>query len=146
MTRDVIRITPDILSIDEAHKLVSDPKAGAIACFTGTTRDNFQGKSVVRLEYEAYRDMACKEMRKVIAQARKLYPDLLHVVMLHRVGVVPVCEASVVVCVSSAHRAPALECCRHLIDALKASVPIWKKEVYGGDSGSEWKANTESVA
>lgn len=142
--REVVRVTTERLSIDEAHRLVGDARAGAIACFTGTTRDNFEGKRVIRLEYEAYEEMALKEMRKVIARARQKHGEVLHIALLHRVGHVQVGEASVIVAVSSAHRKPALACCAYLIDELKATVPIWKKEQYD-DGDASWKANGESA-
>ena len=119
--------------------------AGGIATFIGTTRDNFDGKRVLRLEYEAYRPMAQSEMMAVCTRMRERWPTLRHVAMAHRVGVVPIGEASVEIAVSSAHRREALEAVQFAIDDLKAHVPIWKKEIYEGEAAA-WKENAESRA
>merc|ERR1712166_193510 len=137
-----ILITHDVLSVETANQLAGDDGAGAIALFVGTTRDNFNGRAVVQLEYEAFVPMAEKELRKIADQARQGF-GITHVVLHHRLGVVPVREASVIVAVSSPHRREAIEAMHFTIDALKAKVPIWKKEVY--IDGSEWKANKPKV-
>jgi len=112
-----------------------------VLSFTGTTRDNFHGKKVVRLEYEAYNPMAEKELRKVCAEARRRW-KLTRLAIVHRVGVVPIGETSVAIAVSSVHRKDSLEAVCFCIDTLKETVPIWKKEVY--ENGEEWKENAES--
>ena len=86
--------------------------------------------------------MAIKKLREIIADCRAKHP-VLGVAVHHRLGVVPVLEASVIIAVSSEHRAEGLEAVRYLIDTLKVGVPIWKKEVY--DDGSTWKANKEAA-
>jgi molybdopterin synthase catalytic subunit len=97
----------------------------------------------VRLEYEAYEEMAVKEMEKLCATARAAHPEVTHVVVHHRLGIVPVGEASVIIAVSSPHRKEAIECCHFTIDTLKAKVPIWKKELYS-EGDPEWKKNKEA--
>ena len=121
---------------------VGSPRAGAVATFSGTTRDNFEGKQVVRLEYECYEEMAMKEMRKICQEIRKRW-KVERVSITHRLGLCPVGEASVVIAVSSAHRAEALEGVSFAINTLKAKVPIWKKEVYAGRDEPSWKQNVE---
>jgi len=142
--QDYVVITPDTLPLGSLADRVVCPTAGAIATFIGTTRDNFDGKKVLRLEYEAYQPMAEREMHAIIAEARKQW-DLRHVAIAHRTGVVPTTESSVEIAISSAHRREALEAVHFVIDKLKAQVPIWKKEVYEGESAS-WKENKESAA
>ena len=90
--------------------------------------------------------MAVKELRRIIAECRTKYP-VLGVAIHHRLGVVPVLEASVLIAVSSEHRAEGLDATRFLIDTLKVGVPIWKKEVYGDDQGdtAAWKENAEAA-
>ena len=90
--------------------------------------------------------MAVKELRRIIAECRTKYP-VLGVAIHHRLGVVPVLEASVLIAVSSEHRAEGLDATRFLIDTLKVGVPIWKKEVYGDDQGNTaaWKENAEAA-
>jgi molybdopterin synthase catalytic subunit len=110
-------------------------------CFT--VRDNFEDKEVTRLEYEAYEDMALKEMEKLCVATRTQHPAITHVVVHHRLGIVPVGEASVIIAVSSPHRREAIEACHYTIDTLKATVPIWKKELYA-EGEAAWKANKEA--
>ncbi|GBG25771.1 Molybdopterin synthase catalytic subunit [Hondaea fermentalgiana] len=126
---------------------VASPFAGAIVTFSGTTRNSFQDKIVTHLEYSAYESMATKELHKVCAQTRERWPDVLHMAIEHKIGDSPVQDTSVVIAVSSAHRAAALEACHFAIDTLKARVPIWKKEAYlGRRNEAQWKANSEFLA
>jgi molybdopterin synthase catalytic subunit len=114
---------------------VADPVAGASVLFLGTTRNENSGRRVTRLEYEAFAGMAVNEMRQLARQARRRWP-LRRVAMVHRIGVVPVGEASVGIAVSAGHRGEAFDACHWLIDRLKEIVPIWKKEHYRG--GTVW--------
>ncbi|OZJ04879.1 hypothetical protein BZG36_02524 [Bifiguratus adelaidae] len=116
-------------SLDECVNLVADHSAGAITTFSGTTRDTFQGKEVLKLEYEAYYPMATKVLNALISTARSQW-SLKHVLIYHRTGIVPVGESSVIIAVSSAHRREGLRAVEFLIDELKDKCPIWKKEVY----------------
>lgn len=127
----------DAAPIEPARLLaaVGDPAAGASVLFLGTTRDQNAGRRVTRLEYEAFGSMAVREMRQLARAARRRWP-IRRVAMVHRVGVVPIGEASVGIAVSAAHRAEAFEACHWLIDRLKEIVPIWKKEHYRG--GAVW--------
>lgn len=139
---DTIVLSQEALSVSEAQKAVASSKAGAISLFVGTTRDEFQGKQVVNLEYEAYEPMAKSEMRALCITARSKWPEIICIAVMHRIGTVPVGDTSVIIAVSSPHRIHAIEACHSIIDDLKARVPIWKKEVY--KDGSMWKANSES--
>jgi molybdopterin synthase catalytic subunit len=123
--------------IDTAALLVAvaSPAAGASVLFVGTTRDQNEGRAVERLEYEAYQEMAVAEMAKIGREIEQGW-GVLAVAMVHRIGVVPIGEASVAVAVSAPHRDEAFAACRYGIDELKATVPIWKKEHYLG--GSLW--------
>ena len=119
------------LDLGRLVRAVGDPRAGAVVTFLGTTRNQNDGRRVVRLEYEAFAAMAVREMRTLAAEARRRWP-LRRVAMAHRVGVVPVGEASVAIAVSSAHRAEAFAACHWLIDRLNETVPIWKREHFRG--------------
>eukprot|EP00439_Symbiodinium_sp_Y106_P086186 s532_g31.t1 len=136
-------ISHDPLSLDLLMKKVSDTGCGAITTFSGTTRDNFDGKEVVRLEYEAYEPMALKELEKICRDVLggACGKGVRKVACAHRLGVVPQGEASVLIAVASEHRPEGFDACRYIIDTLKAKVPIWKKEIYA--DGSTWKANKE---
>ena len=123
------------LSLEAAVGEVRSDEAGAIATFVGTTRSRSRGRTVERLEYEAYTGMAEDVMARIADELKAAY-DLCEVAIHHRVGVVGIGDTSVVVAVSAPHRADALAACRDAIDTLKETVPLWKKEVYEG--GAEW--------
>ena len=131
----VFEITDRPIDLERLQQAVHHPAAGAVVTFVGTTRNENVGRRVIRLEYEAFAGMAQKEMRRLATAARKRWP-LRRVAMAHRIGVVPVGEASVGIAVSSGHRREAFEACHWLIDRLKEIVPIWKKEHFRG--GEVW--------
>ena len=132
-----IKVTAEPLDIPACIDWVMSPQSGGIDVFIGTVRDATKGKPVVRLEFEAYVPMALSEMRKLAEQATAKWP--LHKVLLHhRTGVLPIGDVPVVIAVSAAHRAAAFEACRFLIDTLKQTVPIWKKEIF--EDGEVWVA------
>jgi molybdopterin synthase catalytic subunit len=132
--------TNPLPSLDEASHLVASNSAGAISTFAGTTRDHFQGKQVLKLEYEGYGPMAEKILQQIIMEARDKW-EIQHVLVYHRLNEVPIGEASVIIAVSSAHRKEAMQAVEYLIDELKARCPIWKKEFYL--DGSVWKGTCE---
>jgi molybdopterin synthase catalytic subunit len=135
MTKSSYRVTETSIDSDALLAMVGDPAAGGTALFVGTTRNENEGRVVERLEYEAYETMAVDEMRRIGDDIARRW-GVVAVAMVHRVGVVPVGEASVAVAVSAAHREEAFAACRYGIDTLKATVPIWKKEYYeGGEHG-----------
>ncbi|ORE04105.1 Molybdopterin biosynthesis MoaE [Rhizopus microsporus var. microsporus] len=137
MTKDTVVITHEGLPLlDDIVKIVQDDSAGAISTFSGTTRDTFEGKKVVQLDYEAYEPMAKKVLLDIIQKARSKW-SLKHIAIYHRTGTVPVGEVSVVIAVSSAHRGDSIHAMEYLIDELKETCPIWKREVY--EDGSVWK-------
>lgn len=129
---DIVAVPIDARAVADS---VRSPKAGAVVTFEGTTRDHNDGRAVHRLEYEAYREMAIGEMTKIAATARERWP-IESIAIVHRIGVVPLGEASVVIAASAAHRDAAFAACRFAIDRLKEVVPIWKKEHYAG--GEIW--------
>ena len=129
------KVQPEPLDLSAIVAQVARPDAGAIATFIGTTRDHARGRTVTHLEYDAYPEMAELEMER-IAQKLKLVYDIHEVAIAHRIGPVPIGEASVIIAVSSAHRGAAMDACRDAIDTLKQTVPVWKKEIFEG--GEEW--------
>jgi len=128
-------IAADPIDAAAVTAAVADPATGATCTFIGTTRDHHDGRRVTELEYEAYAEMALAEMRKIGAEAQRRWP-IARVAIVHRVGVVPIGAASVVIAVSAAHRGAAFEACHFVIDRLKEVVPIWKKERFAG--GEVW--------
>ena len=139
---DLFRITRTPIRIETLLRAVRDPAAGAVVTFVGTTRNENAGRRVVRLEYEAFATMACREMRALGEDAVRRW-KLRRVAMVHRVGVVPVGQASVAIAVSAGHRAEAFEACHWLIDRLKEMVPIWKREHFHG--GQVWIGAQQSA-
>ncbi|MGL1889214.1 MAG: molybdenum cofactor biosynthesis protein MoaE [Reichenbachiella sp.] len=116
---------------------VSDGGAGAIDVFIGTTRNNTSGKKVVKLDFESYEPMAIKEFQKIVDRAADQWPILKYAIS-HRIGVVEIGEEAVVIAVSTPHREAAFSACKFIIDELKKSVPIWKKEIF--EDGDVWVA------
>lgn len=116
---------------------VGHPGAGGIDVFIGTVRDNTKGKSVVRLDFEAYGKMAISEMRKIAGQLFERWP--VHRVSIHhRIGSLQIGDVAVIIAVSTPHRKAAFEACQYAIDTLKETVPIWKKEIF--EDGEVWVA------
>jgi molybdopterin converting factor subunit 1 len=124
---DWLELLDTKLDIARAVDFVSSPKAGGIDIFLGTTRDEDQ--KLLALDYESYETMARKQLRALAEAAHGKWP-IISLVILHRLGRVPVGEASVLIAVSTPHRAEAFEACRWIIDQLKKDVTIWKKEIW----------------
>jgi MoaE-MoaD fusion protein len=129
------RLTGEPLSLGAVVDEVRSDRAGAIATFTGTTRRQSRGRSVLHLDYEAYEEMAEQVMAAIAADLKRRY-DLCEIAIHHRTGRVEIGAASVVIAVSAPHRQDALAACKDAIDTLKEQVPLWKKEFYEG--GEEW--------
>jgi MoaE-MoaD fusion protein len=129
------RLTEKPIDPSAVIREVSDPRAGGIATFIGTTRVESRGRTVHYLDYEAYGGMA-EQVMSEIAEELKRKHDLCEIAITHRIGRVDIGELSVVIAVSAPHRAAALAACKEAIDTLKETVPLWKKEVYEG--GEEW--------
>ncbi len=115
------RLTTEPLALDPLVERVGDPRAGAVVTFLGVTRE------VPELEYEAYAEMAERQIAEIVARAVERH-GLCAAAVEHRVGTVPLSEASVAIAVSAPHRAEAFAGAREIIDEIKARVPIWKKE------------------
>lgn len=136
-------ITEQPLSTAEVEAAVAHPGAGAILTFSGVVRSNNLGKNVNYLVYEAYPPMAEKVMAQIGDEIEAQWPGA-RVAMVHRIGRLEIGEASVVIAVSTPHRADAFVACKYAIDTLKKIVPVWKKEVWEG--GEYWiEGSTPSV-
>jgi molybdopterin synthase catalytic subunit len=131
----MFRTTDHAIDLAEIVRYVTDPEAGAIATFIGTTRNHNDGRRVIALDYEAYRDMAEKELARIGADAARQWP-ICRMAIVHRLGPVQIGEASVAIAVSSAHRDAAFAASRFAIEEIEKTVPIWKKEVFEG--GEVW--------
>lgn len=116
----------------EADAIVTGMKAGgdgAVCVFDGIVRDNTRGRKTLYLEYESYREMAVAQMGRLAAEAVEKF-GVRDVALVHRLGRLMIGETSVLIVVASAHRGAAFDACRWLIDTLKKTVPIWKKEIF----------------
>jgi molybdopterin synthase catalytic subunit len=130
---DLVRLVRE--PIDLAALSGVSPADGALCLFVGVVRNENRGRAVVRLEYQAYEEMALPLMERIAQEARERFP-VTEVRLVHRLGTLEIGQASVAVAVASPHRAEAFQACRFAIDTLKSQVPIWKKEVYA--DGSAW--------
>jgi|SRR5580658_4090813 molybdopterin synthase catalytic subunit/molybdopterin converting factor small subunit len=122
----------------ETEKLVAEakkPEDGAVVVFDGIVRNHSRGRQTLYLEYESYEEMALAQMRELAAKARERF-GVRQVTIVHRLGRLEIGETSVLIVVASAHRAQAFDACRWLIDTLKQTVPIWKKEMFA--DGAVW--------
>ncbi|MEK3734031.1 MULTISPECIES: molybdopterin converting factor subunit 1 [Paenibacillus] len=129
-------ITSESLSVEDTLSKVLHPDHGASLSFVGTTRELTGERRTVTLEYDAYIPMALKELDKIRQNIAMKWPPSLCAIS-HRIGTVGIGEISVVIAVSSPHRADCYEASRYAIEELKRTVPIWKREIW--DDGSEWK-------
>ena len=127
----------DVASLIQA---ATRPDCGALAVFLGTTRDHHEGRRVASLAYEAYEPMALEALKKLEHATTERF-GVASCTIVHRLGLVPPTEASVIVVVTAAHRGPAFDACRWAMDELKRGVPIWKKERYA-DGTEGWVEGT----
>jgi molybdopterin synthase catalytic subunit len=130
-----ILITSEPLDRQALVESVTHASVGGIVVFEGVVRDNARDKQVRYLEYDVYPEMAIAKIREIVATAEQRW-NVEHVAIAHRIGRLEIGEASVIIVVATPHRNEAFEACRYLIDTLKTTVPIWKKEV--AINGEEW--------
>ena len=131
----MFKVTTEPLSIDEAYAAVRRDDCGAVAFFVGIVRDHHDGKKVTRISYSAFKEMAEKEFAAIAKEAEARWKTGA-MYIAHRTGPLKIGDASVVIAVSSPHRAEAFEGCRYAIETLKKTAPIWKEEFY--DQGKAW--------
>lgn len=131
----MVTLTADPIDVASAYQLIQADGAGAIDLFLGVVRDNTQARPVDRLEYEAYDRMAVSEMQKIVDEAYRRWP-IFKCVVIHRTGLLQIGEIAVLIGVATPHRADAFEATRYIIDTIKQTVPIWKKEIF--TDGEVW--------
>ena len=133
----MIELTTKPLDVERAIKHVSAGSVGGIDLFIGTVRDLSKGKKVIALEFEAYEKMAISEFEKIAEQANTQW-SIHKIAILHAIGRKEIGDLAVVIAVSAPHRDAAFKACRYIIDTLKQTVPIWKKEIF--EDGEVWVA------
>ncbi|HEX2514730.1 MAG TPA: molybdopterin converting factor subunit 1 [Chloroflexota bacterium] len=129
------RITREPIEIPELIAAVQTAADGAVCLFSGVVREDSRQRTVRYLEYDAYPEMAERQMRQILEEVRRKWPQQ-QAAIVHRIGRLEIGEASVVIAVASPHRGESFEACRYVIDRVKQEVPIWKKEVFS--DGEAW--------
>jgi MoaE-MoaD fusion protein len=129
------RLVHEAIDIQQITSELKHPEDGALSLFDGIVRNHTRGRRTLYLDYEAYEDMALRQMEQLAGEAIDKF-GVRDVRIVHRLGRLEIGETSVFIAVASAHRAAAMDACRWLIDTLKKTVPIWKKEYF--DDGSVW--------
>jgi molybdopterin synthase catalytic subunit len=141
---DRIALTREPIASDELVRWATTPASGAVVSFLGVVRDHADGRDGVHaMTYEAYGEIAERALRDVADAAREQWPAVERIALVHRIGELTLCEASVAVVVSSPHRVDAFEAARFCIDTLKESAPIWKQEHWSG--GSDWAVEEHPI-
>ena len=140
---DFVELTTEPIDITSVARRVVPPECGATATLDGYVRKFTKGRETLYLIYEAYNEMALKEMKKLVGQAQRQF-EIANVGIVHRTGRLEIGETSVVISVAAPHRRAAFEACEWLIRELKRTVPIWKKEVYA--DGEQWIEGDSAAA
>ena len=135
-------IVRDEIDLEGLRRRAQDPQSGAVLIFCGDVRNHSQEQDVSFLEYEAHESMALKQIRKIIEQAQQKW-ELHKVEVIHRLGKLAVKDCSIAIAVSTSHRNDAYEASRYIIDTIKHTVPIWKKEHFV-DGVSNWSEGCEA--
>lgn len=125
-------LTEAAIDLTQLIAAVARPDRGGVATFIGLVRDHQDGRQVLRLEYRAYSAMAETESARIVSEAEQRWP--VAVGLRHRVGALVIGDIAVAIAVASAHRAPAFEACRYVIEEVKRRLPVWKKEYYADGS------------
>lgn len=143
-SRDWVAVTDDAFDVGAAYEWAVRPECGAVVVFSGTVRDHADGRdNVTSLTYEAYEEQAIARFAEIIAEARRRWPSIVRVALLHRVGRLELGESSVLVVVSSPHRPEAFDAGRFCIDTLKVAAPIWKQEEWA--DGVDWGTGAHDI-
>ena len=138
---DIFLLVRERIDTEEVVAQLKAPEDGAVVVFDGFVRNNFKGQRTLYLEYESYETMAYAKIREMGAEIHQKFP-IHRVGIVHRLGRLEIGETSVVIVITSAHRAAAFDACRYAIDTLKRVVPIWKKEYFAG--GAVWAEGEKS--
>lgn len=139
-----LALTEQVLDVAGAHDWAVRPDCGAVVVFTGTVRDHAEGRhDVEALTYEAYDEQVVPRLDAIADEVRRRWPSTGRIAAHHRVGRLALGDVSVLVAVSAAHRPEAFEAARYAIDALKATVPIWKQEHWA--EGDDWGTGAQPV-
>jgi molybdopterin synthase catalytic subunit len=131
----MVAITQSELDIKVITEEVYNDQSGAVSVFVGNVRNATNGRNVLRLEFETYEKMALLEMRKIVDKAKEKWP-ITAASIVHRIGNLAIGDTAVIIAVATPHRADSFAACQYMIDTLKQTVPIWKKEIF--EDGEVW--------
>jgi molybdopterin synthase catalytic subunit len=134
------RLVTSPVDVAALTREVAGDERGAITLFLGTVRNTNEGRAVDGIDYSAYEAMAVEEMNRIVGEATERFAGV-EIALEHRIGALRVGDVSVAIACAHAHRTPALDACRYVIEELKRRVPVWKREHYL-DGTSEWVAQT----
>lgn len=137
-------VTRNAIDLQSLQQRAHHPKAGAMLLFCGDIRNHSEGKAVTALEYEAHESMALKQINDIVQEAQRRW-QLHHVEVVHRFGFMDISECSIAIAVATSHRKDAYEASRFIIDTVKHTVPIWKKEHFE-DGSSAWSKGCEACS
>lgn len=132
----MFQVTQEPISVQQVNDLVKRPTDGAVVTFDGIVRNNFDGRPVQYLEYEAYAVMAEKKLAAIGEEIRQKFA-VGEIAMLHRIGRLEIGESSIVIAVAAPHRHAAFEACAYAMDRVKVEVPVWKQEFFA-DGADHW--------
>ncbi len=125
----MFKVTTEPLSVQQVNDLVKRPTDGAVVTFDGIVRNNFGGRTVSYLEYEAYAAMAEKKLAEIGKESQQKFA-IGEIAIVHRIGRLEIGESSIVIAVAAPHRQAAFEACAYVMDRIKVDVPVWKKEFF----------------
>jgi molybdopterin synthase catalytic subunit len=131
----MVAITQSELDIKVITEKVYNDQSGAVSVFVGNVRNATNGRNVLRLEFETYEKMALLEMQKIVDKAKEKWP-ITAASIVHRTGSLAIGDTAVIIAVATPHRTDSFAACQYMIDTLKQTVPIWKKEIF--EDGEVW--------
>ncbi|MGM8884842.1 molybdenum cofactor biosynthesis protein MoaE [Psychrobacter sp. 1U2] len=137
--RDGFALLDEAIDETRLRAMLDEDSCGAFACFEGRVRNHNNASSVERLTYYGYEDLAINQGRQIIADAKEKFA-ITHAVAIHRIGALEIGDIAVWIGVVSAHRYPAFDACRWILDTIKADIPVWKQEYYDNES-PKWLSN-----
>ncbi len=132
-----VEVTEAPLNLQALYAFTRSPSCGAVDVFIGTVRNEFQGRAVQALEYHGYAEMAEEVLEQIVQRTFRQW-EVERIAVQHRLGLLQLTEASVIIVVASPHRAAAFEACRYIIEEIKKDLPVWKKEHFA-DGALQWK-------
>lgn len=134
------------ISVQDASQFLKSANVGGLCMFEGTTRNSFEGREVANLAYEAYSVLAMRTLSSIARETREKHPELVNIVLWHRLGQVSIAETSVIIGASSPHRQACMQAVEFMLEKIKQRLEVWKYETYVDSSSGSWKVNKDTRA